>query len=153
MYYLIVLNSLLRLTLTLCLEQSYGCLFQPLYPCICPNLQVTYSDVFIELLGAHTLLGTVMQLFSPASVYSVHLYTDKPAGVLLWTNLGVVWEYLDQWEQSNITRLICVDQSQVLEFTEIDRQTNRENPAIQLLGPTYTLYKVGQRYAKFLPWI
>jgi hypothetical protein len=50
-----------------------------------------YSDVFIETLGAHTLLGTVIQLFIPASQ---HLYTDKPAGDLLWTNLRVVWEYL-----------------------------------------------------------
>ena len=38
---------------TLCLEQSYCCLFQPLYACTCPNIQVTYSDVFIEPLGAH----------------------------------------------------------------------------------------------------
>ena len=42
------------------------------------NLQVIYSDVFIEPLGAHTLLGTVIQLFIPASV---HLNTDKPATV------------------------------------------------------------------------
>ena len=66
---------------------AYSCLFQPLYACTCPNLQVTYSDVFIETLGAHTLLGTVIQLFIPASV---HLYTDKPAGDLLWTNPRVV---------------------------------------------------------------
>jgi hypothetical protein len=51
------------------------------------NLQVTYSDVFIEPLGAHTLLGTVMQLFSPSAV---HLYMDKPAGDLLWTIPRVV---------------------------------------------------------------
>jgi hypothetical protein len=70
----------------LCLEQSYSCLFQPLYACTCPNLQVTYSDIFIETLRAHTLLGTVIQLFIPASV---HLYMDKPAGYLLWTNLKV----------------------------------------------------------------
>ena len=47
--------------------------------------------------GAHTLLGTVIRLFIPASV---HLYTDKLAGDLLWTNWWVVWEftYSDQWE-------------------------------------------------------
>ena len=65
---------------------SYGCLFEPMYA-YCLYLPLTYSDVFIETLGAHTLLGTVMQLFSPASV---HLYTDKPAGDLLWSNLRVV---------------------------------------------------------------
>ena len=31
---------------------------------------------------------------------SVHFYTDKSAGDLLWTNLRVIWEYpySDQWE-------------------------------------------------------
>ena len=61
--------------------------------------RVTYSSVFVETCGAHTLLGTVTLLFIPASV---HLYTDKPAGDLLWTNPRVVWEhpYSDQWELS-----------------------------------------------------
>ena len=41
----------------------------------------------------------LLRLFIPASV---HLYTDKPAGDLLWTNLRVVWEYhySDQWDWS-----------------------------------------------------
>ena len=48
------------------------------------------------------------------------LYMDKPAGDLLWKIPRLVWEYLysDQWETSNITRLIHVDQSQVLELTQ-----------------------------------
>ena len=72
---------------------------------------VTYSNVFVETFGAHTLLGTVIQLLNPASV---HLFTDKPAGDLHWTNPRVVWEhpYSDQWEWAIITRLIRVDQSQ-----------------------------------------
>jgi hypothetical protein len=55
------------------------------------------TSVFVEGSGAHTLLGTVIQVFNPASV---HLYTDKPADDLHWTNLRVVWEYpySDQWE-------------------------------------------------------
>ena len=48
---------------------------------------VTYSSVFAETSGAHTLLGTVIQLLNPASA---HLFTDKPAGDLHWTNLRVV---------------------------------------------------------------
>ena len=49
-----------------------------------------------------TSFSTHIQLFVPASV---HLYTDKPASDLLWTNLQlpVVWEfpYSDQWGTSN----------------------------------------------------
>ena len=33
----------LRLVHTLCLEQLYGCLFPPLYPCTWTNLRVSYS--------------------------------------------------------------------------------------------------------------
>ena len=43
------------------------------------------------------MLGTVIQLFIPAYV---HLYTDKPAGDLLWTNLRVV----DNSEEETIAR-------------------------------------------------
>jgi hypothetical protein len=72
---------------------------------------VTYSSVFVETSGAHTLLWTVIQLLNPASV---HMFTDKSAGDLLWTSPRVVWEhpYSDQWERAIITRLISVDQSQ-----------------------------------------
>ena len=85
------------------------------------------SLVFSSKLVKHTLcLEHVYScLFQP-------LYTDKHAGDFLWTNPRVVWEYLysDQWEPSNITRLICVDQSQVLELT----QRADKDPAIWPLG-------------------
>ena len=99
----------------------YGCLFQPLFTFTWYNLQVTYSCVFGKTHGAHTLLGPVIQLFIPASV---HLNTDKPAGDLLWTNPRVVWEYpySDQWEPSNITRLIRIDQSHDSKFVANEQQ-------------------------------
>ena len=103
------------------------------------------SEVLMNLLNssvAHTLLGTVLLKLVKHTLCLEHLYsclfqplyTDKHAGDFLWTNPRVVWEYLysDQWEPSNITRLIRVDQSQVLELTQIDKQ----HPAIQFLGPS-----------------
>ena len=47
------------------------------------NIWCTAVFVFDNLV-AHTLLGTVTQLFIPSSV---HLYTDQPAGGLLWTEI------------------------------------------------------------------
>jgi hypothetical protein len=86
---------------------------------------VTYSSVFVETSGAHTLLGTVIQLLNPASV---HLFTDKSAGDLHWTNPRVVWEhpYSDQWERAIITRLIRVDQSQGSKSARRERGRERE---------------------------
>jgi hypothetical protein len=46
--------------------------------------RVTYSSVSVETCGAYTLLGTITHSSS------VQLYTDKPAGDLLWTNSWVV---------------------------------------------------------------
>ena len=89
---------------TLCLEQSYRCLFQPLYTCTQTNLRMSYSG----------------QIWGWSEI------------TFILTNEG----------PRNLTRLIRVDQSQVLEFT----QTDKETPAIQLLGLTYTLYRVGQKW-------
>ena len=60
---------------TLCLEQLYGCLFQPLYTCTRTILATCKNKVpsILYCLPAHTLLGTVIQLFIPASV---HFYLD-----------------------------------------------------------------------------
>ena len=46
--------------------------------------RVTLVVLLREACEAYTLLGTGTQLFISASV---HLYMDKPAGDLLWTNL------------------------------------------------------------------
>ena len=43
-----------------------------------------------EAWGAHTKLGTVIWFFIPASI---HLYTDLPAGELLWTTQLMIWGY------------------------------------------------------------
>ena len=93
---------------------------------------VTYSSVFVETSGAHTLLGTVIQLLNPASV---HLFTDKSAGDLHWTNPQVVWEhpYSDQWERAIITRLICVDQSQGSKSARRERGRERGRERILTL--------------------
>ena len=78
------------------------------------------------------MLGTVTRLFIPASV---HLYTDKPAGDLLWTNPRVVCEYpfLTNERRANITRLIRVDQSQGLKSAqrEIERIEMKKAPLLR----------------------
>ena len=63
-------------------------------------MQVTYSSVFVESCGAHTLLGTVIRLFIPACV---RLYRDKTAENTLILTIESL---------SKITRLIRVNQSQ-----------------------------------------
>jgi hypothetical protein len=50
---------------------------------------LTYYGVFIESLGAHTLLGTFIHLIQLFILASVHLYTDKPAGDLLWNQYDI----------------------------------------------------------------
>jgi hypothetical protein len=73
--------------------------------------------------GADTLLGTFIRLFIPASV---RLYTDKLAGDLLWKTGGWSESTLILTNESQITRLICVDQSQALKLVTEDRQTGTD---------------------------
>ena len=160
------------------------------------NKSTFFSDIFwfeqywrsynVETRGAHTLLGTVIRLFIPASVcllvlaqnlrwltlmFSLSLLEHtlclvqlcsclvQPLYTCTRTNLRVSYSgQICGWSEitfiltnegpSNITRLICIDQSQVLELTQADKEQTDKGPASWILGPTYTAYRVGQKYVR-----
>ena len=83
-----------------------------------------HSSVFVETCDARTLPGSVILVFIPAFV---HMYMDKPAGDLLWTNLRVIWGHSDsdQWEPKQYNPIPPRWPITRLEKCQ-DRQTNRQ---------------------------
>ena len=78
--------------------------------------------VFYSRIAEHTLCLEQLHSFYSSPV---HLYTDKPAGDLLWTNPRVVWEhhYSDQWEPSQTDPRRPI--TGLEKFQEIDREGER----------------------------
>ena len=85
------------------------------------TVHLASSSVFVETYGTHTLLGTVLRLFIPASV---QLYMDKPICDLQ----QVLWEchLLTNGSLGNITPLNRINQSQALKFVANEQSGGRE---------------------------